>query len=162
MAPRKIRGIRDAIPGGFVLGRTGKGKGAVTLIPYVANSQGVINGGGSGAAGATSIAIEMFAAGLMAISETIGQVIAPVPFILRATLPTSFAKARVASTGVFVLTIYKNAGSIGTITFTASATGVFSFASDVAFVAGDFLRITTPGAVDATLADTTVMLLGDI
>jgi hypothetical protein len=158
--PRKIRGLRDNIPGGFVIGRTGKGKGAPTLIPFKANSKGVLGGPTAASASANQIAIEIFAAGLLAISETIGQIIAPVGFTLLATLPGSYAKARIASTGTVVLTIYQNTTSIGTITFTASATGVFSFVADVTFVAGDFLRITTPGAADATLNDVTARLVG--
>jgi hypothetical protein len=158
--PRKIRGLRDAIPGGFVLGRIGKGKGPPTLVPFNSRGQIITGGGGSGGVGATKIANEFFAAKTMAINETLGQVIAPVAFTLLAALPGSYAKARVASVGTVVLTIFKNTTSIGTITFTASATGVFSFTADVSFAPGDFLRVTTGGTVDTALADTTIMLFG--
>lgn len=157
---RKIRGLRDAIPGGYVIGRLGKGKGMPTLIPLNAKGQLITGATGSGGTGTTKIAIEMFAGAVLGTNETIGQIIAPVIFSLLVGLPGSYAKARIASAGTQVLTIYKNTSIIGTITFTASAIGVFSFTGDVSFAAGDFLRVITPGTVDTSLYDTTVMLFG--
>lgn len=163
MPPRKIRGIRDRIPGGYVIGRTGKGYGAPTLIKFTADAQGGVGGGGGGgSARVRNVAVEMFAGSVMRALEIIGQIIAPMAFTLPSGLAGSYAKAVVASTGTVVLTIRKNGSSIGTITFTASATGVFSFTADVAFVAGDLLSITVPNPPDATLADTTILLWGTV
>lgn len=165
---RPIRGIRDSIPGGFVIGRIGKGRGAPTLIPFTPNSSGGVGGGGGGGSGATTIAIEIFAGGLMRANEVVGQLIAPVVFTLPATLTGSLAKAVTASSGTVVLVIRKATGvgglgtSIGTLTFTTSATGVFSFAADVAFAVGDRLLLVCPSPADVGLADTTILFMGNL
>lgn len=165
---RPIRGIRDSIPGGFVIGRIGKGRGAPTLIPFTPNSSGGVGGGGGGGSGNTTLAIEIFASGLMRANEVVGQIIAPVAFTLPATLPGSFAESVTASVGTLVLSIRKATGVggtgtlVGTITFTTSATGVFSFASNELFAIGDRLLVVCPSPADVALADTTVMLLGSL
>jgi hypothetical protein len=163
---RTVRGIRDKIPGGYVIGRLGKGRGAATLIPLtsVNSYKGISGAGGGGGSGASvrNIAVEMFVSKTMAASETVGQIIAPKVFTIPAGVSGSYAKARVASTGSVTLTIRKNGSSIGTITFTTSATGTFSFSSDVTFAIGDLLSVTTGGSVDVSLADTTILLYGSI
>jgi len=165
---RTIRGIRDKIPAGYILGRlgSGRGQGPVQLIKADFNN-GRVSGGGGGS-GVTSIAIEIFAGGLMRPNEVVGQIIAPVEFTLPTNLPDSYAKAVVASTGAIVLSIRKatavgGTGSvIGTITFTGSATGVISFLSDVAFAIGDRLLVTCPSPANATLSGTTILLMGNL
>jgi hypothetical protein len=71
----------------------------------------------------------------------------------------SVASAATASTGTAVLTILKNGASVGTITFTASAAGVFAGAG-ATFAVDDILSITAPSSADATLANVSVTLKG--
>lgn len=164
---RRVRGLRDAIPGGFVIGRIGKGKGAPMLIPFTPNANGSVGGGGGGS-GVKFIAVELYAGGLMRANEVVGQIIAPVEFTLPAGLATSYAKAVTASTGVLVLTIRKATAaggvgsSIGTITFTGSTEGVFSFASDVSFAIGDRLLVQCPSPANVSLASTTILFMGNL
>jgi len=63
-----------------------------------------------------------------------------------------YATALTASASTAVYTVYKNAGSIGTITFSTSATGVISLTGSQTFAAGDTLKITAPNPQDANLA----------
>lgn len=165
---RTIRGIRDKIPAGYVLGRSGsgRGQGPVQLIKFSPDSFGAV-GGGSGGGGVTTIAVEIFAGGAMRANEVIGQIIAPVEFTLPAGLAGSLAKAAVASSGTVVLSIRKATAvgfgsEIGTLTFTTSASGVFSFVSAVSFAVGDRLLIRAPVSVDALLSDTTILIMGDL
>lgn len=80
--------------------------------------------------------------------------------ILKASLTGSVFTAGTASTGTAVFTIKNNGSSIGTVTFTASSTGVASFASDVFFSVNDVVTITAPGSQDSTLADVSLDFLG--
>lgn len=53
---RTIRGIRDSIPGGYVLGRIGGlGSGPPSLIKFTPNSQGGVGGGGKSRADPTIV-----------------------------------------------------------------------------------------------------------
>lgn len=75
-------------------------------------------------------------------------------------LTESRAKAKVASTGTVAFDILKNGSSVGTLTFTASVTGVFTFSSQQTFAQGDTLEFTAPGTPDGTLANVAVTLRG--
>lgn len=166
---RTIRGIRDKIPGGYVLGRlpSARGSGPVQLIKFTPDANNAVGGSGSGS-GISSINIEFFAGGLMRSNEVIGQFVAPVAFTLAVGLPLSLAKAVTASTGAIVLSIRKATAAgglgsvIGTITFTASVTGVISFASAVTFAIGDRLLVTCASPANTTLSDTTLLFVGDL
>ena len=69
--------------------------------------------------------------------------------------------AGTAPTAQADLDIRKNGASIGTITFAAAAsTATFSFASEVAFAAGDRLIVLAPGSQDASLADISITFKG--
>lgn len=85
-------------------------------------------------------------------------------FTTDVTFPAAFlgsvAKARVASTGTAVYSIKKNDVQIGTLTFTASVTGVFAMASQTAFAAGDRISMTAPDPRDATLSGVVATLVG--
>lgn len=72
----------------------------------------------------------------------------------------SQAKARVASTGTAVYSVRKNDVQVGTVTFTASVTGVLALASETTFVAGDRLSIVAPDPRDATLSGVVMTLVG--
>lgn len=74
----------------------------------------------------------------------------------------SYGTAVSASTGTAVFTFEKNGTPFGTLTFTASDTGVFAAASATSFAAGDVLTITAPSSVDATLENIAIDLKGSI
>ncbi|RUW57176.1 DUF2793 domain-containing protein [Mesorhizobium sp. M8A.F.Ca.ET.021.01.1.1] len=109
-----------------------------------------------------SIELSVFASGTLDTSEVIFSHIAGKGFTLPSALTGSLAVAAVASTGTAVLKIKKNGADVGTITFTASATGVFAMASATAFVAGDILNIVAPSSPDATLANISASLVGSL
>lgn len=72
----------------------------------------------------------------------------------------SYSKGTVASTGTVVYSISKNGTPFATITFTASATGVWAQASDATFAAGDTLEVDAPATADATLVNVSINLMG--
>lgn len=78
------------------------------------------------------------------------------------TFPANFAgslcAAATASTGTVVFDIAKNGGNFATLTFTASAAGVFS-GSAASFAIGDVLTM-TPRTADATLSGISGFLFG--
>src|SRR6266850_3184565 len=77
-----------------------------------------------------------------------------------ANLTGSHASADTASTGTVSFTLKQNGSSVGTVTFTASATGTFTFASPVTFASGDVLQIVAPATADGTLANVAINLAG--
>lgn len=77
-----------------------------------------------------------------------------------ASLTGSHASADTASTGTVSFTLKQNGSSVGTVTFTASATGTFTFASPVTFASGDVLQIVAPATADSTLANVAINLAG--
>ncbi len=81
------------------------------------------------------------------------------PFALPAALAGSYGSAAVASTGTIVFSIRKNGTQFATLTFTTSATGVFS-GSAVDFAVGDILSIIAPPAADVSLSDININLRG--
>lgn len=98
-------------------------------------------------------------------SQWIGHIVQVRSVLLPASLTGSYAVARAASTGSRTFTIYRRtaagvATSIGTVLFNASATGVFTFASDITLAAGDTLALQAPGTVDATLLDIAITFKG--
>jgi hypothetical protein len=73
----------------------------------------------------------------------------------------SYATASAASTGAPVFSFSKNGGAaFATVTYTASATGVWAQASDATFAAGDLLEVDGPATADGTLADVGITLFG--
>ena len=95
-------------------------------------------------------------------SERIGFEV-PRSLAFVANFSTSYATAKTASTGTIVFNIYKNATTlVGTVTFTASVTGVFASTGGSAqsFVAGDLLELVCPASVDATWADGRFTIVG--
>jgi hypothetical protein len=83
-------------------------------------------------------------------------------FTLPISLTESYAFAVTASTGTAVFTLLKNGSSIGSVTFTSSATGVFSFSSAISFALGDVFSIAAPASPDATLASIAFDLLATV
>lgn len=95
-------------------------------------------------------------------SELVARVIASRAFTIPSGAGGSYASATSASTGTAVVILANNGLTFGTITFTASATGVFSVSSPSVFATGDVLTITMPGSADATLGNVSVSLLASV
>ena len=65
----------------------------------------------------------------------------------------SVAKAKAASTGTATFTIKKNGSTVGTVVFTASATGVWATSGGAtAFADGDTVEVVAPSPQNATLS----------
>jgi hypothetical protein len=89
------------------------------------------------------------------------QFVASRAFTLPADLTDSQGYAGTAPTAQADLDVRKNGASIGTITFVAAAsTATFTFASEVAFAAGDRFVVIAPGSQDASLADISITFKG--
>jgi len=113
-----------------------------------------------GGAPTTPVDVAVWIADLPGAAEKILSIDLARATTLPASLPGSRAQAATASTGTVAFSIQKNAAEIGTITFTASAAGVFAMATDTVFAPGDILGIVAPAAQDATLADISITLAG--
>ena len=109
-------------------------------------------------AGGADFILAMFFASTLGASEMLMRYVTKTPFDLT-TLANSIASAGTASTGTQVLTIAKNGSSIGTVTFTASATGVIAGAG-ATFAVDDILTVTAGATPDATLANVSLTLKG--
>jgi hypothetical protein len=110
--------------------------------------------------GAFPIELAIFAGGV----PTDGEVLARIEVGRKFTIPSgasgSFASAGFASTGTATLDIKKNGASVGSVTFTTSATGTFTMASATTFDPDDLFELVAPGTADATLANISVTLVG--
>lgn len=85
-------------------------------------------------------------------------------FTIPAGMTGSQAYAEVAPTATAGLTISKNGGgALGTVDFALGAnTGTFTFVTPTAFATGDRLQIVNQGVADATLADISLTIRGDL
>jgi hypothetical protein len=103
----------------------------------------------------------MFAGGVTTASEILFRH----EFTAAATVPAALAgsqgSAGTAATASTVLTLKKNATSIGTATWAAAGTEpTLAAASATSFAIGDVLSITGPATPDATLANISLSIVG--
>lgn len=109
-----------------------------------------------------------FVPGLMPVAdELVGAIVLSRPVKFPVGLTGSVARCRVAPTVTVtyaVKSVDATSGAVtsrGTVTFNAgSKVGAFALAAELALVAGDQLQLVTPSAVDATIADVAVTLVG--
>jgi hypothetical protein len=106
--------------------------------------------------------VHAFAPGVLTASQKMLRVPVARAVAFPANFAGSYGKASAASTGTAVIDVQKNGVSIGSITFTASATATFATSSGAAqsLAAGDVLSFIAPGSADATLADVGIVLSG--
>lgn len=104
--------------------------------------------------------LNLFVGGLTTNSELVFRMKTMTEFTLPASLTGSYGTAATASTGTVAFDLLKNGVSFGTLTFTASATGVFTAGTATTFAVGDVLTIVAPASADATLADVSINLKG--
>lgn len=118
------------------------------------------SGGGGGTPHPISIGV--WVAGKPAAGEKVARVAVPKAADFPNDLTGSIAVAQVASTGNVSFAVSVNGSAEGTIVFNASDTGVFTGFGAINLVAGDIVQITAPSTQDATLADISITLLGEL
>jgi hypothetical protein len=114
---------------------TGIDQNAPVINPYAI----CFDAGDGNALGASAVVLEHLIAGqLTAVT-------------LAAGLSDSVAKARVAPTGAYSITIKKNGSSVGSIDFGAGAsTATFTFSGTQTLVPGDIVSFTAPSTPDGS------------
>lgn len=116
---------------------------------------------GGGGGGPSGIDIGLFANGMLVDAELLFQLKTTTAFDLPIDLAGSYGIAATASTGTVVISLRKNGFEFATLTFTSSATGVFSGAA-TSFGLGDVLTMVAPATADATLANISINLKGSV
>jgi len=105
-----------------------------------------------------------FIQGAPADAEKLFTIVVPTAFTLPAGLTGSKAYAEVTATAAATFTVSKNGGaSLGTIDFAIGTNAAtFTFATPTAFAIGDRLQLVNQGTADATLADVSLTIRGDL
>lgn len=153
---RTVRGIRDSLPPGYVIGRLSSQDGPAELIDLKTLAQATAvatGGGGNGQSGGTAD-FGFFFSG----KPTGSQVLFDMSLTRNIKLPVSLNGARfnvvTPPLADWTVTLSKNGSSIGTIKFAATtgATTV-TFATPQTFAIGDVFKVTAPATPDTNLAD---------
>jgi hypothetical protein len=155
---RTIRGIRDTIPTGYVIGRTGLTDGRAQLLPIKDLGNALVKTGAvasvpqaqSNSGRPADFAV--FWPGKPAASQVFLQIKMTLAITLPASLTGSEFSAGIAATSNYVITISKNGSSIGTLTYSSGGVAV-SFASLVNLAVGDTFELAGQPGTDATLAN---------
>jgi hypothetical protein len=160
-------GIADAPSDGTTYGRKDAAWEAVAAGLPDAPSDGTIYGRKDAAweavPGITKIALSLFAGGTLDASEVIFRYEATEDFTIPAGMTGSRGSSGVAATGTPALSIKKNGSSVGTATWSAAGTtATLAMASPTAMTAGDILTVVAPASSDATLADVSLTIIGDL
>lgn len=158
MAKRIVRGIRDSIPPGHVIGRVDNAEGPAQLIgmrELVLAQQAVMpNGQLSKLVGATAD-FGFFFQGKPAFSN---MVLATIKFTTIVQLPANLLGSEFVAdsppTGSYTVTLLRNGSSIGSITFAATTgTPSVTFTVKKTFNVGDTFTIQGPATADAGIQD---------
>jgi hypothetical protein len=161
-------GIADAPSDGTIYGRKDAAWEAVPDAGIAdAPSDGTIYGRKDAAweavPGITKIALSFFAGGTLDASEVIFRYEATEDFTIPAGMTGSRGSSGGAATGTPALSIKKNGSSVGSATWSAAGTtATLAMASPTAMTAGDILTVVAPASPDATLADVSITMLGDL
>jgi hypothetical protein len=145
---------------GNVTASATQGAGTLFSVVWTGSAFGAITRVAPLVAGGSEMNLSLWIAGLPAASEVLFEYLFVDAASFPAALTGSRAIAGTASTGTATFALAKNGSGIGSLVFTASATGVFTFSTAQSFAAGDVLKITAPGSQDATLANISMTLLG--
>lgn len=142
------------------------GSTTLTLSPgrtYAVRTDGTANGVVARDIGGTDVPndLHVFVPGTMSNAQLLFRLKTTRAFTLPINLTGSFVTANTAATASTTLTLKKNGSSIGTAVFAISGTtATLTFSAAVSFASGDVLTIEGPATADATLADTSIDLLG--
>lgn len=116
-----------------------------------------------GGGGANAIELSFFAGGTLAANEVLFRHEAARAFTIPAGMTGSRGSSGAAATGTPALSIKKNGVEVGTATWAAAGTvATLAMASATAFAIGDIYSVTAPATPDATLADVSMTILGDL
>lgn len=152
---RTIRGIRDSIPAGYVIGRLSSGSGAAELIDLKSLSVAQAAVGGPPVSGGGGVAdFGLFFSGKPSANQVVFEMVMTKAIILPKNLGGSQFLTNTTPTSNYTFTLNQNGASIGTITFAASTgTPTVVFSSLVSFVIGDKFQIVGQATPDASMAD---------
>jgi hypothetical protein len=158
----------DNVTGAVSVNTTGVPSGKIPLYTIVAGSTTVTSytdtrnyAPSALLVGGAPYDMVMFFPGVPANSAVMGRIITPRPVTLPASLTGSYATADVAATASASINITRNGTVIGSVNFGAgSASGTFTFASQVVTAAGDVLKLVNQATADATLSNISVTLVG--
>lgn len=153
---RTIRGIRDSIPSGFIMGRLSSGNGPAELISLRGLSQAQSAAGGSSGGGSSGGVSDFgfFFSGKPLGSQVLFDMKLSKSIKIPAALFQSAFNVVTPPTADWTVTISKNGSSVGTIKF-AATTGntTITFGTGQTFNAGDIFKVTAQSTPDANLAD---------
>lgn len=154
---RTVRGIRDSIPGGYIIGRSSNGDGPAELISFKSLGQAVV------ATGTVSPPVTVppvpadfgfFFSG----KPTGDQILFEFQLTKSIVLPASLTGGKFGSnsnpTADYTATLKKNGSSIGTVKFNGGgATTTITFATAITFAIGDTFQVSGQTVTDTTFGD---------
>lgn len=112
---------------------------------------------------AAKVEFSFFKQGVMTNNELLFRHIVKRAFTFPSALSGSAASAVVAATASTVVTVRKNGTAAGTATWAISGTtATLAMASPTAFAVDDVLTVTGQATADATLADVSMTLVGNL
>jgi hypothetical protein len=168
---RRVLRVIDWVGGSGTKPTVGQYVGATGLTGTIANAvdirgpqgvkgdQGIQGNPGPDPINAADITVNIF--GKLNANQKVLKQIVVRSYTLPAGLTHSNFVADVAATSAYVLTLYKNGTSIGTISWAAGATvPTATFASAVTFAEDDIFTITGQATADASLADISLNIYG--
>lgn len=152
---RTIRGIRDSIPAGYVIGRVSTGDGPAQLIDLATLGRGITAAqGGAAASSGTTADFGLFFSGKPSGSQIVFEMVMSKAVKLPLHLTGSQALAATAPASTATFTLNKNGSSIGSISIaTGTGIGTFTFAAAVTLAIGDKFQVVGPSSPDASMAD---------
>ncbi len=154
---RTIRGIRDSIPAGYVIGRGSSQEGPAELIDMSTLGRQLVQSGALPSPADIPVVpadFGFFFSGKPSASQVIFELKLPKAILLPASLSGSQVGTATNPTADWTMTLKKNGSNIGTIKFTAGTGAVtITFVSAVGFAIGDLFQITGQSATDTTLQD---------
>lgn len=162
--PIKVRGVRQVIPPGYILGRL-RGSGDVELLNLRDLRQFGVATKAEHDQATKKAGFGFFAGGLLDAGETLGTGAWAHEITFSHGDPDTLVTARFAATATAVLLIKTIVAGVettgGTITFNAGSTnGVVAFIPALVVPAATQLKLYAPAVADATLAEITGIVTG--